>query len=31
LEDHDLWELISGRASTDDPQLNGMIERLHRL
>jgi antitoxin CptB len=31
LEDHDLWELISGRAETDDPQLNGMIERLRRL
>jgi antitoxin CptB len=31
LEDHDLWELVSGRAETDDPQLNGMIERLRRL
>jgi antitoxin CptB len=31
FEDHDLWELVSGRAETDDPQLNGMIERLRRL
>jgi antitoxin CptB len=31
FEDHDLWELISGRAETDDPQLNGMIERLRQL
>jgi antitoxin CptB len=31
FEDHDLWELISGRAVTDDPQLNGMIERLRQL
>jgi antitoxin CptB len=30
LQDHDLWELVSGRTSTDDPQLNGMIERLRR-
>jgi antitoxin CptB len=31
FEDHDLWELVSGRAETDDPQLNGMIERLRQL
>ena len=28
LEDHDLWELISGRSTTDDPQLIGLVERL---
>jgi antitoxin CptB len=31
FEDHDLWELISGRAETNDPQLNGMIEHLRQL
>ena len=30
LEDHDLWELVSGRKASDDPQLNGMIERLRQ-
>lgn len=28
MEDHDLWELLSGRRETDDPQLQGVIERL---
>jgi antitoxin CptB len=31
LEDHDLWALVSGRESTDDPQLKGMIERLRAV
>jgi antitoxin CptB len=30
LEDHDLWELVSGRVTTNDPQLEGMIEQLRR-
>ena len=30
MEDHDLWELVSGRAGTDDPQLQGMVETLRR-
>jgi succinate dehydrogenase flavin-adding protein (antitoxin of CptAB toxin-antitoxin module) len=28
MEDHDLWELVSGRTATDDPQLQKMVERL---
>lgn len=28
MEDHDLWELVSGRAGTDDPQLIELVERL---
>jgi antitoxin CptB len=28
MEDHDLWDLVSGRRETDDPQLKGMLERL---
>ncbi len=31
LEDHDLWELVSGRRSSEDPQLNGILGRLRRL
>ena len=31
LEDHDLWELVSGRASTQDPELNGLAETLRSL
>jgi len=31
MEDHDLWELISGRGSTDDPQLQRLAERLRGL
>ncbi|CAG0928217.1 MAG: hypothetical protein EFKGCFLK_01402 [Rhodocyclaceae bacterium] len=30
LEDHDLWELASGRRDTDDPQLRGIVERLRQ-
>ena len=28
MEDHDMWELVSGRAATDDPRLKGLVERL---
>lgn len=31
LEDHDLWDLVSGRQETADPQLKGMVERLRRV
>ncbi len=31
MEDHDLWDLVSGRRDTADPQLNGMVERLRRI
>ena len=31
MEDHDLWDLVSGRCETDDPQLKSMIERLRRV
>jgi len=30
LEDHDLWDLVSGRMETDDPQLIGLVERLRQ-
>ena len=30
-EDHDLWELVSGRASIDDPQLLELAARLRAL
>lgn len=28
MEDHDLWELVSGRSATDDPQIRSLVERL---
>jgi succinate dehydrogenase flavin-adding protein (antitoxin of CptAB toxin-antitoxin module) len=28
IEDHELWELVSGRAVSDDPQLQELAERL---
>jgi antitoxin CptB len=31
LEDHDLWALVSGKEHTDDPELQGMIERLRAV
>jgi antitoxin CptB len=31
LEDHDLWDLVSGRASTEDPLMTSMVERLRAL
>jgi antitoxin CptB len=30
LEDHDLWELVSGRTETDDPRLQAMVGKLRR-
>jgi antitoxin CptB len=30
MEDHDLWQLVSGRAGTDDPQLRGIIDTVRR-
>jgi hypothetical protein len=32
VEDHDLWDLVSGQPAgeTDDPQLNGMVDRLRQ-
>ena len=30
MEEHDLWELVSGRRETDDPQLKDMLERLRQ-
>ncbi|HEX8987902.1 MAG TPA: succinate dehydrogenase assembly factor 2 [Rhodocyclaceae bacterium] len=31
LEDHDLWDLVSGRTSTEDPLMKSMVERLRVL
>ncbi|CAG0964105.1 FAD assembly factor SdhE [Rhodocyclaceae bacterium] len=31
MEDHDLWELVSGRSATDDPDIKGLVERLRGL
>jgi len=31
MEDHDLWELVSGRSETDDSQLKGVIDSLRRV
>jgi antitoxin CptB len=28
LEDHDLWALVSGKESTDDQELQYLVERL---
>ena len=28
MEDHDLWELVSGRSDTDDAQVKGLVEQL---
>lgn len=28
LEDHDLWNLVSGRVETDDPELGNFIHVL---
>ena len=30
MEDHDLWDLVSGRRETDDPQLRSIVERLRQ-
>ncbi len=31
MQDHDMWELVSGRSATDDPQLRNLVERLRGL
>ena len=30
MEDHDLWELVSGRRETDDPRLEGIAAQLRQ-
>ncbi|MBK7135247.1 MAG: succinate dehydrogenase assembly factor 2 [Rhodocyclales bacterium] len=30
MEDHDLWELVSGRRETDDPRLKGIVAQLRQ-
>ncbi|MBI4987830.1 MAG: succinate dehydrogenase assembly factor 2 [Rhodocyclales bacterium] len=30
MEDHDLWELVSGRQETGDPQLKGVLDSLRQ-
>ncbi len=30
MEDHDLWELVSGRRETDDPLLKGIVAQLRQ-
>ena len=30
MEDHDLWELVSGRRDTDDPRLKGIVAQLRQ-
>jgi len=30
LEDHDLWELLSGRRDADDPAVQGLVELLRQ-
>ena len=29
LEDHDLWELVSGRSATQDMQLQDIVNRIN--
>ena len=31
MEDHDLWQLVSGRADAEDPQLQVMLDSLRRF
>jgi antitoxin CptB len=31
LEDHDLWDLISGRTTTEDAPLKSMVDSLRQL
>ena len=31
LEDHDLWELLSGRSHTEDKQLQDIATRINAL
>ena len=30
LEDHDMWDLVNGRASIDDPELSALAEMLRK-
>lgn len=30
FEDHDVWDLINGRAETDDLQVDALVQRLRR-
>ena len=30
MEDHDWWELVSGRRGTDDPRLKGIVAQLRQ-
>lgn len=30
LEDHELWELLSGRRDADDPAVQGLVELLRQ-
>ena len=30
MEDHDLWELVSGRRETGDPRLKGIVAQLRQ-
>ena len=30
MEDHELWELVSGRSSSDDPRTQALVERLRQ-
>jgi hypothetical protein len=30
LEDHDLWELLSGRQQAGDPAVQGLVELLRQ-
>lgn len=31
LEDHDLWALVSGKESSDDAELQALLERLRTV
>jgi antitoxin CptB len=31
MEDHELWELVSGRREPDDPRLQGVVDRLRQV
>jgi antitoxin CptB len=31
LEDHDLWELVSGRRRSEDPRAQAVLDRLQAI
>lgn len=31
MEDHELWELVSGRREPDDARLKDMVDRLRQV